>query len=86
MGARGVGELGAGERGGAVGWVGDVVLVEPVAAGLGAGGLGVGGVGIPVGDEAGVVEEEGVEGAIGGDASERAFGISTIFRFAPKRG
>lgn len=86
VGARVVGELGTGERGGAVGRLGDVVLVEPVAAGFGARGLGVGGVGVPVGDEAGVVEEEGVEGAVGRDAGEGAFGVSMILRFVPKGG
>ena len=86
MGAGIVGELRTGERGGAVGRVGDVVLVEPVAAGFGASSLGVGGVGVPVGDEAGVVEEEGVEGPVSGDTGEGAFGISIIFRFPPKGG
>lgn len=76
-------ELRSGERGGAVGRVGDVVLVEPVATGLGTSGLGVGGVGIPVGDEAGVVEEEGVEGAVGGDAGE---GVLVISILCPKMG
>lgn len=59
------------------------MLGASVAAGVGAGGFRVGSVRVPVGDEAGVVEDKGVEGPVGGDAGERVFGISIIFSFTP---